>query len=32
MYPQGETAEGRLDPFDADNFRYEISSREITGT
>ena len=31
MYPQGETAEGRLDPFDADNFRYEITSREITG-
>jgi hypothetical protein len=30
MYPQGETAEGRLDPFDADNFKYEISSREVT--
>jgi hypothetical protein len=29
MYPQGETAEGRLDPFDADNFKYEISSWEI---
>jgi len=29
MYPQGETAEGRLDPFDPDNFRYEITSREI---
>ena len=30
MYPQAETAEGRLDPFDADNFKYEITSREIT--
>jgi transglutaminase-like putative cysteine protease len=31
MYPQGETAEGRLDPFDADSFKYEISSKEVTG-
>ncbi len=30
MYPQGETAEGRLDPFDADAFRYEITSKELT--
>jgi transglutaminase-like putative cysteine protease len=30
MYPQGETAEGRIDPFDADAFRYQISSRELT--
>ena len=29
MYPQGETADGRLDQFDADNFKYEITSREI---
>jgi transglutaminase-like putative cysteine protease len=29
MYPHGETAEGRLDPFDADAFRYEITSKEI---
>ena len=29
MYPQGETADGRIDPFDADNFKYEITSREI---
>jgi len=29
MYPQAETAEGRLDPLDADNFKYEITSREI---
>ncbi len=30
MYPQGETAEGRLDPFDADNFKYGITSKETT--
>jgi len=30
MYPQGETADGRLDPFDPDNFKYEITSRETT--
>lgn len=29
MYPNGETAEGRLDPLDPDNFRYRITSREI---
>jgi transglutaminase-like putative cysteine protease len=29
MYPQSETAEGRLDPLDAKNFKYEISSKEI---
>ena len=29
MYPQCETADGRLDPFDADNFKYQITSREI---
>ncbi len=29
MYPQGETAAGRIDPFDPDNFKYEITSREI---
>jgi transglutaminase-like putative cysteine protease len=26
MYPQGETADGRLDPFDPDAFRYTITS------
>lgn len=31
MYPQAETAEGRLDCLDPENFRYEITSREITG-
>jgi hypothetical protein len=30
MYPQAETAGSRLDCLDADNFKYEITSREIT--
>ncbi len=30
MYPQAETADGRLDSLDPDNFKYEITSREIT--
>lgn len=30
MYPQAETADGRLDCLDPDGFRYEIVSREIT--
>ncbi len=29
MYPEAETADGRLDCLDPDNFRYEITSREI---
>jgi transglutaminase-like putative cysteine protease len=29
MYPQAETAEGRLDSLDPDNFKYEIMSKEI---
>jgi hypothetical protein len=29
MYPQAETADGRLDGLDPDNFKYEIKSREI---
>ena len=29
MYPQCETAEGRLDPLDPDNFRYQMTSREV---
>lgn len=29
MYPQAETAEGRLDSLDPDNFRYQITAREI---
>ena len=30
MYPQAETAEGRVDPIDPDNFRYEITAKEVT--
>jgi transglutaminase-like putative cysteine protease len=30
MYPQAESADGRLDCLDPDNFKYEITSREIT--
>ncbi len=29
MYPQSETAEGRLDSLDPDNFSYNITAREI---
>ncbi len=29
MYPQAETAEGRLDSLDPDSFRYKITSREL---
>ena len=29
MYPQAETADGRLDPYDPDNFKYTISAKEI---
>ena len=29
MYPQAETAGGRLDCLDPDNFRYEITAREV---
>ncbi len=28
MYPQAETANGRLDQFDPDNFKYEITAKE----
>jgi transglutaminase-like putative cysteine protease len=30
MYPQAETAEGRVDSLDPDSFKYEITSKEIT--
>ncbi len=30
MYPQAETADGRLDSLDADTFKYEITSKETT--
>lgn len=29
MYPQAEISEGRVDPFDPDNFAYEVTVREI---
>jgi hypothetical protein len=29
MYPQAETANGRLDSLDPDSFKYTISSREV---
>lgn len=30
MYPQAETADGRLDCLDPDDFKYEITARETT--
>jgi len=30
MYPQAETAEGRLDCLDPDNFKYQIQTQEIS--
>jgi transglutaminase-like putative cysteine protease len=30
MYPQAETAEGRVDPFEPDNFEYEITVKEMS--
>lgn len=30
MYPQAETADGRVDSLDPDAFKYQITSREIT--
>ena len=30
MYPQAETAAGRIDSLDPDNFRYSISARELS--
>ena len=29
MYPQAETADGRVDPFDPDKFKYEITTKEL---
>jgi hypothetical protein len=29
MYPQGETADGRRDSLDPENFRYTMTSREL---
>jgi hypothetical protein len=30
MYPQCETAAGRLDSLDPEHFTYQITSREVT--
>jgi len=30
MYPQAETAAGRLDCLDPDTFRYTITAKELT--
>jgi hypothetical protein len=30
MYPNGETAAGRLDSLDPESFRYAITARELT--
>jgi hypothetical protein len=30
MYPQCETADGRLDSLDPEHFRYQITARELT--
>jgi transglutaminase-like putative cysteine protease len=30
MYPQAENAGGRLDPYSPDDFRYQISAKEIS--
>ncbi len=32
LYPQAQTADGRLDSLDATNFKYEITSKELTPT
>ena len=32
MYPQAETADGRIDCLDPDGFKYEIASKETTAT
>jgi hypothetical protein len=32
IYPQAETAGGRLDSLDPDNFKYEITSVETSAT
>jgi hypothetical protein len=29
MYPKSETAEGRLDSLDPDNFKYTITAKEV---
>jgi hypothetical protein len=29
MYPDGQTARGRLDPLDPDRFQYTITAKEL---
>jgi len=29
LYLQAETSEGRVDPFDPNNFKYEITAKEL---
>ena len=29
MYPNGETAQGRIDSLDPDGFKYSITAREV---
>jgi hypothetical protein len=30
MYPQAETSEARVDPFDPDKFKYEITAKAVS--
>jgi hypothetical protein len=30
MYPQAQTADGPLDSLDPDNFKYEITAKELS--
>jgi hypothetical protein len=32
MYPDGQTAKGRLDPLDPDKFQYTIAAKELKVT
>ncbi len=32
MYTQGETGGAKIDPYDQENFKYSITSKELTGT
>ena len=32
IYPQAETSDGRLDSLDPDNFKYEMTAREMPST
>jgi hypothetical protein len=30
MYPQAETAQGRVDSLDPDNFKYTMTAKEVS--